>query len=76
MLSELSSTIATAAGLRVLERYAGRRDGYGNELAVTALLGDGPEVAGRRRVHLDVLRLRHRDPVREHRRADRGRARV
>ncbi len=34
-----------AAGLRVLERYAGRRDGYGNDLRVTAM-AVADEVAG------------------------------
>ncbi|GAA1839786.1 coenzyme F420-0:L-glutamate ligase [Microlunatus capsulatus] len=34
-----------AAGLRVLERYAGRQDGYGNDLKVTAM-AVADEVAG------------------------------
>jgi coenzyme F420-0:L-glutamate ligase/coenzyme F420-1:gamma-L-glutamate ligase len=34
-----------SAGLRVLERYAGRQDGYGNELQVTAM-AVADEVAG------------------------------
>ena len=34
-----------AAGLRVVERYAGRRDGYGNDLQVTAM-AVADEVAG------------------------------
>ncbi len=34
-----------AAGLRVLERYAGRRDGYGNDLQVTAM-AVADEIAG------------------------------
>ena len=34
-----------AAGLRVLERYAGRQDGYGNDLQVTAM-AVADEVAG------------------------------